>query len=202
MSILDNLRISYNAAADQREASKLQPWKIQERERYLELLRAENATTLLEVGAGTGVHGAWFAEQGLKVVATDLSPVLVEHCRARGLGAYEMDFLSLRFDEPFDAVFGMNCLLHVPRSELRASLESIANCLNPGGVAYLGQYGGIDREGSWEDDHYEPKRFFAYSTDEAIQAAATEVFEVLDFRSFTVSHDDITHYQAMTLRRP
>ena len=156
MSIRDALRTAYNAAADEREASSLQPWKAAERERYLDLLKAEGAETLLEVGAGTGVMGRSFADNGLRVVATDLSPVMVEHCRAKGLEAYEMEFLNLKFDEPFDAVFGMNCLLHVPRSELPASLEAIASCLKPGGVAYLGQYGGIDREGPWDDDHYEP----------------------------------------------
>jgi 2-polyprenyl-3-methyl-5-hydroxy-6-metoxy-1,4-benzoquinol methylase len=119
----DALRIAYNAAAGERDSRTPEAWKIRERERYLEVLRAEGAKTLLEVGAGPGIMSAWFAEQGLKVVATDLSPVMVEHCRAKGLEAYEMEFLNLKFDEPFDAAFGMNCLLHVPRSELRTSLE-------------------------------------------------------------------------------
>jgi 2-polyprenyl-3-methyl-5-hydroxy-6-metoxy-1,4-benzoquinol methylase len=122
--IREALRAAYDSAADLREGSRLQSWKAQERNRFLDLLRMEGASSLLEVGAGTGVHGAWFAQQGLHVVATDLSPVMVEHCLAKGLEAYEMAFLDLDFDEPFDAVFGMNCLLHVPRIELHASLES------------------------------------------------------------------------------
>jgi SAM-dependent methyltransferase len=168
---------------------------------FFDLLRLENATTLLEVGAGTGVMGRWYADQGLRVTATDLAPVMIQHCRDKGLEAYEMDFLSLKFDEPFDAVFGMNCLLHVPRAELRASLASISACLKPGGVAYLGQYGGIDREGPWVGDSYEPKRFFSYSSDEAMQAAAAEFFENVDFRTIAVNHYDEAHYQALTLRR-
>src|SRR5688572_14225839 len=103
--IRNDLRTAYNAAAEERDARPPEPWKIEERERYLELLKDEGARTLLEVGAGTGVMGAWFAAQGLKVVATDLSPVMVEHCRAKGFEAYEMEFLTLKFDEPFDAVF-------------------------------------------------------------------------------------------------
>lgn len=201
MNIRDDLRTAYDRAADLREGSRLQPWKIMERERYLALLRAEGASTLLEVGAGTGVMGRWFADQGLRVVATDLSPVMVEHCRAKGLEAYETAFADLSFEQPFDAVFGMNCLLHVPRMELQTSLESIRACLKPGGVAYLGMYGGIDREGPWDEDSCEPKRFFSYSTDEAIQQAMSEVFEILDFRTIAVNHNDPTHYQALTLRR-
>lgn len=201
MNICDDLRAAYDRAADLREASRLQPWKIAERERYLGLLLAEGAGTLLEVGAGTGVMGRWFADRGLRIVATDLSPVMVEHCRAKGLEAYEMAFLDLKFDKPFDAVFGMNCLLHVPRSELAAALIAIRECLKPGGVAYLGMYGGIDREGPWEGDTYEPKRFFSYSTDEAIQRAMSEVFEIIDFRTMAAERDTHTHYQALTLRR-
>lgn len=201
MSIRDDLRTAYDAAADLREESKLQAWKIAERERFLPFLREAGARTLLEVGAGTGVHGHWFAEQGLEVVATDLSPQMVLHCRARGLEAYEMDFLSLKFSQPFDAVFGMNCLLHVPRHELKDSLISIARCLKPDGIAYFGQYGGIDREGRWESDHdYEPKRFFSYSTDETMLAHAAVVFDVVDFRAIALERDDPIHFQALVLK--
>jgi cyclopropane fatty-acyl-phospholipid synthase-like methyltransferase len=200
VNIRDDLRTAYDAAADLREDSQLQPWKTSERGRFLELLHAENAATLLEVGAGTGVHGRWFADQGLRVVATDLSPVMAQHCRAKGLEAYEMDFLSLQFNEPFDAIFAMNCLLHVPPSELRDSLAAISRCIKSGGIAYLGQYGGIDREGPWPDDQYEPKRFFSYSTDEAMTAALEEFFDVVDFRTIPQQYDDPTHFQAFTLR--
>ena len=202
MSIRDDLRTAYDRAADLRERSDIDRWKVDERNRFLALLRDEGVKNLLEVGAGTGVHGAWFAEQGLKVVATDLSPVMVEHCRAKGLEAYEMDFLSLKFDEPFDAVFGMNCLLHVPRSELPQTLETIAVCIKPGGLAYLGQYGGIDREGPWESDRsYEPKRYFAHSTDEKMMAFALVAYDIVDFHTVPMEYDDPTHFQALTLRR-
>jgi SAM-dependent methyltransferase len=203
MSIRDDLRTAYDRAAALRERSEVDPWKVDERDRFLALLRVEGATTLLEVGAGTGVHGAWFTGQGLRVVATDLSPALVELCRAKGLEAYEMDFLSLKFEQPFDAAFGMNCLLHVPRSELPETLQTIAACLKPGGLAYFGQYGGIDREGPWESDQsYNPPRYFAHSTDEAMLAYAGEVFEVVDIHTIAMEHDDPTHFQALTLRRP
>jgi len=201
-SIRDNLRTAYDRAADLRERSEVDPWKVDERNRFLALLRAERATTLLEVGAGTGVHGAWFAEQGLRVVATDLSPAMAEHCRAKGLEAYEMDLLSLRFDEPFDAVFGMNCLLHVPRAALPDTLQVIAACIKPGGLAYLGQYGGIDREGPWDGDSYRPPRFFSYLTDEAMLQEMKAVFEVLRFLAVALPQPDEHHFQSFTLRRP
>lgn len=196
-----SLKSAYDAAADLREGRDIQPWKQAERARFLALLQHEGAKSLLEVGAGTGVHGRWFADQGLRVVATDLSPRMVENCRAKGLDAYEMDFLSLKFADPFDAVFGMNCLLHVPRPELREVLESIRACLRPGGLGFLGQYGGIDRAGVWDGDSYQPKRYFSYLSDEAMQAQMGAVFDVIDFRSFEHEPGDEHRFQAFTIRR-
>jgi SAM-dependent methyltransferase len=196
-----SLAAAYDAAADERELGSVAPWKADERVRFLSRLRAEGAETLLELGAGTGVHGRWFADQGLSVTATDLSPVMVEHCRAKGLTALQMDMQSLAFATPFDAVFAMNCLLHVPNAELAAVLERIAAALRPGGIGFIGQWSGLDEEGPWAGDTYEPKRFFSFRSDEALMRALAQQFAIIDFRNEAYGGADGLAFQAATLRR-
>lgn len=199
--VIKDLRTAYDASVTLREGHEPDGWKITERWRVLERLTAAGTRTLLEIGAGTGVHGRFFADQGLDVTSTDLSPAMVAACHMKGLTAYERDFLHLDVPgSPFDAVFAMNCLLHVPRADFAAVLRSIQGVLKPGGLFYLGQYGGIVRESAWEHDTYEPKRFFSYLTDEALLSAVGAVYSLDDFRTIDLesSRGDL-HFQALML---
>lgn len=95
---------------------------------------------------------------------------------------YVMDFYSLDFQEKtFDSIWAMNSLLHVPKSELSVVLRSVKRILKPGGIFYLGVYGGYEFEGIWEGDSYNPKRFFSFYKDEQIREIVSEFFEVLSF---------------------
>jgi SAM-dependent methyltransferase len=125
----------------------------------------------------------------------------VRICQQKGLTAFAMDFLSLDFGgRTFDAVFAMNCLLHVPRASLGDVLLSISSAMAPGGLFYLGQYGGADSEVVLENDiYYTPARFFSFLADDSLQQAAREVFEQVDFR--TIAMPPPNHYQAIILRR-
>lgn len=198
-----DLRRAYDAKAADREAMADHAWKQPERERVAALLREAGATTLLEIGAGHGISGRFFADQGFDVVCVDLSPELVERCRANGLTAHVQDFAALEFPPAsFDAVFGMNCLLHVPRADLDGVLRSVRNVLAPGGLFYWGQYGSRKPfEGIFEGDDYEPKRFFSWLTDQQIQRAASELFDLVDFHRIPLDGDR-WGYQALLLRRP
>jgi len=195
-----DLQRIYDSVVDQRARSEVEPWKQAERTAYLELLRREGRQTLLEIGAGTGVHGRFFADAGLEVVCTDLSSAMVEHCRAQGLVAYRQDLLHLDLDRAFDAAFAMNCLLHVPREDFPAALSAIRSTLAAGGVFYLGQYGGIVRDGIWEGDSYVPPRYFSFLTDTELLDFARERFEVESFNAVDVGFDDGTYFQSLVLR--
>ena len=197
-----SLRRAYDAMVDERERREVPPWKQEARARFLELVQAEGRTTMLEVGAGTGVHGRFFAEAGLDVVCTDLSPAMVEACRAKGLVAHERDFLDLDLGRTFAVAFAMNCLLHVPPGDLPAALASIGAVLDPGGLMYLGQYGGIDRAGVLADDGYEPKRYFSWLTDERLLSEVGRVFDVVDFRIVDIGGAPGMHFQSVVLRKP
>ncbi|GAA1807491.1 hypothetical protein GCM10009682_31680 [Luedemannella flava] len=73
--------------------------------------------------------------------------------------------------------------------------------LVPGGLFFLGAYGGVGKEGIVEWDRHEPHRFFAWRSEDQTIAAARELFEVVDsHRVPMVDHDHPFH--SLTLRRP
>lgn len=197
------LRQSYNTIqAKERDQRKIAEWKIAERQHFLTLLQQEGKHILLEVGAGTGKDSKFFQDAGLHVIVTDLSPAMVELCRQKGLTAYVMDFLGLDFSESsFDAIYALNCLLHVPAENLPQVLAKLRSLLKPGGLFYLGVYGGEEREGAAPEDQHEPKRFFSYHTDEYIQQVVSQFFEIVYFKPIAVEEGTRFHFQSMILRK-
>lgn len=201
------LRESYGRKARERDSAAVKPWKAEERQRFLALLRDEGRSTLLELGAGPGKDGEFFRDHGLDVVCTDLSPEMVALCESKGLTARVMDLSDLDFPpDTFDAVYALNSLLHLPDRELPAALRGVRTVLGPGGLFYLGVYGGVDHEGVWEDDPYEPKRFFSFRTDGRMREIVAGQFEVLSFRRITLDgraggRTEGLHFQSMILRK-
>jgi SAM-dependent methyltransferase len=201
--VIAQLREAYNRSVVQRESREKADWKVVERRHFLDLLQKEGKSSLLEIGAGTGQDSKFFQEQGLEVICTDLSPEMVKYCREKGLTAYVMDFLHLDFPaNSFAAIYSFNCLLHVPSQGLPTVLSKIRELLQPGGLFYLGVYGGNEREGIWDDDQHDPKRFFSYHTDAYMQQITQQFFEPVYFKAVEVSRDNDFHFQSMILRKP
>ncbi|MFC2081799.1 class I SAM-dependent methyltransferase [Candidatus Bipolaricaulota bacterium] len=199
----ERLKAAYRSMAAEREIRVLPEWKLAERRRFLGQMRDDGATSLLEAGSGPGVDAVYFRDHGLDVVCVDLSPEMVASCRDKGLTAHEMDLVDLRLPPgSFDAVYALNCLLHVPKAELPLALGEIWKVLAPGGLFYLGVYGGIDSEGEWEHDTHEPKRFFSFHTDGGLRAEVERVFDVVSFRRIDVgASDPWFHFQSFILRK-
>ena len=198
-ALIANLREAYDKRAVWRDERPYPEWKEKERANFLAYLKRENKRTLLEIGAGPGRDSLFFQQNGLEVVATDLSPEMVNLCRAKGLAAYVMDFASLDFPEPFDAIFALNCLLHVPKSDLPAILQRLHGLLKPGGLFYLGVYGGQDFEGIYEADEHEPKRLFSLYTHEQIQAVVGRFFTPVYFQTLPIE-STVRAFQSMIWR--
>ncbi|MFB9238790.1 class I SAM-dependent methyltransferase [Plantactinospora siamensis] len=198
--VVGPLRTAYDAGAAARDRVDKEPWKLAERQGFAD--RLSPGARLLEIGAGTGQDSVHFQRQGFEVVAADLSPEMVERCRAKGIEAYAMDFLQLEFPAAsFDAVFAMNCLLHVPNHDLPEVLATIRAILRPGGLLFIGVYGGGESaEGPLVGDDHVPPRFFSFRTDEQLLGFATDRFDVLDFHPVVV--DRHRRFQSLTLRRP
>jgi SAM-dependent methyltransferase len=198
--VLDTLRVSYDGRAAWRDQQEKEPWKLAERELFLGRVLDDGGGRLLEIGAGPGHDSAFFASHGLQVVATDLSPAMVGFCRRKGLDAHVMDFLHLDFPAgSFDAVYALNCLLHVPNADLPEVLAAIRAVLRPEGWLYLGVWGGNGHEGPTRNDQHKPARFFSLRTDEQIRDFATRYFSLVDFH---VIERGQHRFQSLTMRRP
>ncbi len=202
---VDSIATTYSNVADQREEMGEADWRWPIAERVLEQMQAEGKTRLLEIGAGVGFTSRWFADRGIDVLATDLSPAQVDLIRAKELEAHVASFYELGVEpESFDAAWAMNCIHHVPSADLVRVMSNVRDVLRSGGLWYLGVWGGRDEEGMYEDDFYQPARFLALRTDDSMLAAAEQVFQIEWFETFVPDRDDDAdlHMQSMLLRKP
>lgn len=198
--VADDLRAAYAGGVELREATAKTEWKLAERAAFLDRLRAAGARTLVEIGSGTGQDALFFQQNGLAVVATDLTAEMVAACAAKGLDARVVDVLAPDLPpSSFDAAYALNCLLHVPNADLSAALASVHALLRPGGLFFVGVYGGDGSEGVVDTDRHDPPRFFSWRTDEQLLAFARELFDVVDFHPVPLGGDG--WFQSMTLSR-
>ncbi|QAS51748.1 class I SAM-dependent methyltransferase [Halobacillus litoralis] len=198
------LSIAYDSQSNHRNDAETQTWKIYERSSFLQRLINEEKNSLLEIGAGAGKDSDYFKTANLNVHATDLSEQMVEKCREKGLNASVMSFDELTFEkDSFDAVWSLNCLLHVPKNNLRDVLKGVQHVLKTDGLFYMGVYGGINQEGIWENDFHEPKRFFSFYQDEDLETVLEQYFTIEAFHKIPMSHvgNGPTHFQGFILRK-
>jgi SAM-dependent methyltransferase len=195
----EQLKQSYDNSVDERNSMKTSDWKTTEMDHFFSLLNPGNA--VLDLGSGPGQHALYLQGKGLDVTCIDLSESMVESCLSKHLKAYQMDFYNLSFQESsFDGVFAMNTLLHVPKDSLVSVLENIKRVMKPGGIFYMGVYGGTDSEGVWKDDSYEPKRFFSFFEHEKMKETVEKVFQLLDFKVIPMDGNG-PDYQSMLLKK-
>ena len=183
MRFTDALVKTYEKYAHERASYSLDEFKIQERSEFLKFLKAEERDTLLEIGCGPGQDAQFFQSQGFQVLAVDNTPTMVQLTAEKGIPAQVLDCYDLdQIDEHFDAVYTMNCLLHIPKRDFDQTLHLISRRLNKGGLMYLGLWGDENFEGIWEQDQYEPKRFFSFWKTEALLEVLQRFFRLEYYR--------------------
>lgn len=95
---------------------------------------------VLELGSGAGEGAVWFALQGAEVIATDLSPGMLDvvrrvaslHGVSLDARVASADDLSQFADNSIDVVYAANLLHHV---EIAPCLDEVRRVLKPGGLA-------------------------------------------------------------------
>lgn len=101
--------------------------------------------TLLDLGAGTGTFSLAVAPYCRQVIAVDVSPVMLQHLRAKADAAgienittVQAGFLRYQHEgDPVDVVYSRHALHHLPDFWKVIALTRIAAVLKPGGVFYL-----------------------------------------------------------------
>jgi cyclopropane fatty-acyl-phospholipid synthase-like methyltransferase len=200
----ENLKNYYNQEAVLRNKSVKQDWKIEIRQNFLDLVKKEKMKTLLELGAGAGYDSLFFMDNGLKVMAVDLSSEMVNNCKEKGINAYEMDFYHLSsLNKQFHCIWAMNTLLHVPKSDLCHVLNEINLVLEKQGLFYMGVYGGEDFESEYiKPDVSEAPRFFSYYSLSHLKAILENYFQIISFDQFDVERGiDKEIFQSIIMRK-
>lgn len=201
LTIINNLSKSYDNNFSERIGQGLLTWKLNEAEKVLHYFPNHEGLSLLDVGAGIGEQAEYFKSKGLNVTCIDISPIMLEQCLKKGIQSYIMDVHNITFgNEMFDIVWSMNSLLHVPKETLKTALLNIKNILKPDGKFYLGMYGGYDFEGIWDEDTYNPKRFFSFYTDLELKKILNQYFEIVSFNVVSLNNP-LLHYQSIILKK-
>ena len=106
------------------------------RQKFIDLLPA--GAHILDVGCGSGRDSRVFLDYGFSVTAIDFSPEIAARtsiylgCDVRIQCVQDVIELEL-----YDAVWACASLLHLPQSQLVATLQSLADSLKKHGVGYL-----------------------------------------------------------------
>lgn len=116
----------------------------------LEAVASARPTRVLEVGCGMGQFAERVASDvGAEVVATDLSPRMVELTRKRGLCARVADVQELPFDDgEFDCAVANWMLYHVP--DVERALRELRRVLEPRGTLVATTIGAEHMADVWE----------------------------------------------------
>ncbi|MDR2571421.1 MAG: class I SAM-dependent methyltransferase [Oscillospiraceae bacterium] len=204
-SFKENIKKYYNIEAELRNSkSEKTDWKVQVRGKFCALIKKENKKTLLELGAGAGYDSQFFINNGLEVVAIDLSNEMVKNCREKSIEAYELDYYNLTsLDRVFDCIYAINTLLHVPRKDMCHVLNEINLILEKDGLFYMGLYGGQDTEDEFvKSDVSDVPRFFAFHSEDYLKTTLTNYFEILDYEKLDIgAYGKIDFFHSITMRK-
>jgi len=110
------------------------PVSVDQFEEFFRHAGIGTGSDILEIGFGEGALLDWAAERGFRTAGVETLPELVERARGRHrvqLGTIQSVDLA---DASFDAVFAIDVLEHIPKDQLRGTLEHIARILRPGGA--------------------------------------------------------------------
>jgi SAM-dependent methyltransferase len=104
----------------------------------LQRLGLDGDSTVVDLGAGTGLFAQAVAPLARRVVAVDPSPAMLERARDRGLECVEAGFLTYEHaGDAADFVYSRNALHHLPDFWKAVALLRVAQILAPGGVLVL-----------------------------------------------------------------
>ena len=69
----------------------------------------------------------------------------------------------------------------------------------PGGLLYVGTWGGKNEEGPVDDPRYPVPRFFAFRSDQVMRQLLTGQFDILSFAAFERAGNN--HFQSFMLQK-
>jgi len=142
-SAQQNLRAYYEEEARLRLRKPVTGRRVELRDEFLTLLRAERRRSVVDFGAGPGRDGEAFVAAGLDFVGLDLANANGVVAAERGVTVVQgsVDAPPLRADS-FDVGWSMSTLMHIPEDNLAEALSAMTAPLRRGAPLFIGVWGG------------------------------------------------------------
>jgi SAM-dependent methyltransferase len=94
---------------------------------------ASRATTIFEIGSGTGRDAAYLESMGYTVQRSEIADSFIGRFRRQGIDALKFDVLNDRFPGRQHLVFANSVFCHMTNRQLRRALRNVHDALVPGG---------------------------------------------------------------------
>ena len=202
----------YNRRAASGWEHPLAPRRVEQRERFIALLKTESRHNVLEIGTGMGLDGLHFVMAGIHYTGVDLSEEHVRRSQAKGLDVSVASARQLPFaDGTFPAAWTMSTLLHVPSTDIDGVLRELVRVTAPGAPIAVGLWSGEDVEVLNPEDDVEPRRFFSRRSDATVRQVFGHHGAIEDFVTWPEGTGEESgpgagnwtqHYQFLILRAP
>ncbi|BAS07874.1 demethylrebeccamycin-D-glucose O-methyltransferase [Arthrobacter sp. Hiyo4] len=186
--------------------------RVEQRERFISLLKSEGRHDILEIGSGTGLDGLKFVQAGIRYTGVDLSEGHVRQARSMGLAVSVASARRLPFaDGAFPAVWSMSTLLHIPATDIDGVVRELVRVAAPNAPIAVGLWSGDDEEVLNPEDDLEPRRFFSRRSDETVRRVFGRHGAIEDFVTWPEGTGEESgpgaghwtqHYQFLILRTP
>ncbi len=180
-------RLTYDALAEQYEGNVnlRRGFNAKIIEHFIPFIKT--GKKVLDIGCAVGLDLKIFREEGFMPVGVDFSREMVKFARKRnpGLRVIEGNFMTIDFNEQFDAVFAQSFIHLFPKKESEKVLQKIYSLLKKGGVAHVTTSKSQRSSEGWvEKSDYRGhlKRFRKFWTKEELHAALEEVgLNIVDY---------------------
>ena len=142
-STQQHLRAYYEEEARLRLRKLLTGRRVELRDEFLALLRAEQRRSVVDFGAGPGRDGEAFVAAGVDFVGLDLARANGVLAAERGIRVVQGSVRAPPFRAGcFDAGWSMSTLMHVSEDEVPSTLSAMFVPLRPGAPFVVGLWGG------------------------------------------------------------
>ena len=147
---------------------------------------------VLDAGCGPGRDTAYLQEDGLDVVAVDISEGMIEEAKKNDVKAIKGDLLNIISNEEFDGIWCMATLADIPKSHAKKLIQNFYKALKKEGIMYIAVKEGEGEELIEKERYWNSPRFYAfYKKDELNQLLKENGFEIIELSN---SNDEGTNW--------
>ena len=149
-------------------------------------------STMLELGMGPGKDLDILSET-FTTTGSDHSQVFLDRYRERSPKSdlLKLDAVTLDTDRTFDCIYSNKVLHHLPREDLKRSIQRQAELVNPNGIAFHSFWKGD------KDENYDGMLFTRYQIDELKQVIGDD-FDILEMKAYTEMEKEDSIYAVLS----